>query len=140
MAPPKKDKATAAPPPPAAAPGPMFFRDILGQEWVVSHLKTAAQKGRLAHAYLFVGPEGVGKAATARALAAALNCLSPLEDGDACGVCASCRRLAAGTHPDFLVIEPEAPSPAPNQDRADPGVPPPHQLSAPERRLAGGAH
>ena len=68
MANPKKDKATA--PPPAPAPGPRFFRDILGQEWVVSHLKTARQKGRLAHAYLFLGPEGVGKASTARALAA----------------------------------------------------------------------
>jgi DNA polymerase-3 subunit delta' len=104
MANPKKDKATT--PPPAPAPGPRFFRDILGQEWVVSHLKTARQKGRLAHAYLFLGPEGVGKASTAQALAAALNCQTPLEDGDACGVCASCRRLAAGTHPDFLVIEP----------------------------------
>jgi len=104
MATPKKDKTTA--PPPAPAPGPRFFRDILGQEWVVSHLKTARKKGRLAHAYLFLGPEGVGKASTAQALAAALNCQTPLEDGDACGSCASCRRLAAGTHPDFLVISP----------------------------------
>ncbi len=84
----------------------MTFREILGQEWLISHLKTAAQKGRLAHAYLFLGPEGVGKACTARALAAALNCQEPLADGDACGACASCRRLAAGVHPDFLVISP----------------------------------
>jgi len=84
----------------------MFFREILGQEWVISHLKTARQKGRLSHAYLFLGPEGVGKASTAQALAAALNCQTPMEDGDACGTCASCRRLAAGTHPDFLVIRP----------------------------------
>jgi DNA polymerase-3 subunit delta' len=84
----------------------MFFRQILGQERVISHLRTAREKGRLSHAYLFLGPEGVGRASTARALAAALNCLTPWEDGDACGTCASCRRLAAGTHPDFLVIEP----------------------------------
>ena len=84
----------------------MFFRQILGQERVISHLRTAREKGRLSHAYLFLGPEGVGRASTARALAAALNCLTPREDGDACGACASCRRLAAGTHPDFLVIEP----------------------------------
>ncbi len=105
MATSKKDK--AATPSPALAPtGPMTFREILGQEWLISHLKTAAQKGRLAHAYLFLGPEGVGKASTARALAAALNCQEPLADGDACGACASCRRLAAGVHPDFLVIAP----------------------------------
>jgi DNA polymerase-3 subunit delta' len=84
----------------------MTFREILGQERVISHLRTAAQKGRLSHAYLFLGPEGVGKASTARALAAALNCQEPLKDGDACGACASCRRLAAGVHPDFLVIGP----------------------------------
>jgi len=69
-------------------------------------LKTALQVGRLAHAYLFLGPEGVGKASTARALAAALNCESLREDGDACGRCPSCRRLAAGTHPDYLEIFP----------------------------------
>ncbi|MGD0827225.1 MAG: DNA polymerase III subunit delta' [Desulfobaccales bacterium] len=107
MATPKKDKATAPPSPrPAPAPGPTTFREILGQERVISHLKTAAQKGRLSHAYLFLGPEGVGKASTARALAAALNCQEPLADGDACGACASCRRLAAGVHPDFLAISP----------------------------------
>ncbi|MGD0972145.1 MAG: DNA polymerase III subunit delta' [Desulfobaccales bacterium] len=101
----KKDKATT--PPPALEPAaPMTFREILGQERVISHLKTAWQKGRLSHAYLFLGPEGVGKACTARALAAALNCLAPLKGGDACGACASCRRLAAGVHPDFLVIAP----------------------------------
>ncbi len=91
----------------AAEPsGPLFFRDILGQEGAVERLKAALRQGRLAHAYLFLGPDGVGKAATARALAGALNCTAPLEDGDACGACPSCRRLAAGTHPDFLVILP----------------------------------
>jgi DNA polymerase-3 subunit delta' len=106
MATPKKDQTTSSPSPPPE-PGLRFFRDILGQDWVVSHLKTAWLTGRLSHAYLFLGAEGVGKATTARALAAALNCAQPAEDGDACGVCASCRRLNAGTHPDFLVISPE---------------------------------
>ena len=95
----------------------MFFRQILGQELVISHLRTARQKGRLSHAYLFLGPEGVGRASTARALAAALNCLTPREDGDACGVCASCRRLAAGTNPDFVVIDP-IPSPTNRRSRS----------------------
>ncbi|MCK9375870.1 MAG: DNA polymerase III subunit delta' [Syntrophobacterales bacterium] len=101
----KKEQVTAATPPQPS--GLRFFREILGQEWVVSHLKGAMRAGRLSHAYLFLGPEGVGKATTARALAAALNCAQPGGDGDACGVCPSCRRLAAGTHPDFLVISPD---------------------------------
>ena len=85
---------------------PRFFRDILGQERVLGYLKAALSRDRLAHAYLFLGPEGVGKESVARALAGALNCATPLEDGDACGVCPSCKRLAAGTHPDYLVIRP----------------------------------
>lgn len=102
----KKDQVTTTPTPPPET-GLRFFREILGQDWVVSHLKTAMRNGRLSHAYLFLGPGGVGKASTARALACALNCAQPGEDGDACGVCPSCRRMAAGTHPDFLVISPE---------------------------------
>jgi len=83
-----------------------FFRDILGQERVLRYLKAALGEGRLAHAYLFLGPEGVGKESVARALAAALNCEAPGEDGDACGGCPSCKRMAAGTHPDLHVIYP----------------------------------
>lgn len=99
----KEPKAAAAKAPEAP---PLFFRQILGQERVISNLKTAMRQGRLAHAYLFLGPEGVGKASVARALAGALNCTQPLADGDSCGSCPSCRRIAAGTHPDFLIIAP----------------------------------
>ncbi len=106
MASPKKDQTIITPASPPES-GLKFFRDILGQDWVVSHLKAAMGAGRLSHAYLFLGPDGVGKATTARALAAALNCAAPAADGDACGVCPSCKRLSAGTHPDFLVISPE---------------------------------
>jgi DNA polymerase-3 subunit delta' len=106
MAPSKKEQVTSAATPPQES-GLRYFREILGQDWVVSHLKTAMQAGRLSHAYLFLGPSGVGKATTARALAAALNCEHLGEDGDACGACPSCRRMEAGTHPDFLVISPE---------------------------------
>lgn len=85
----------------------MFFRDIVGQDWVLSFLKQAMASGFLPHALLFVGPAGVGKASTARALAQAVNCQEVRPDGDACGACPSCRLLAAGTHPDFLQISPE---------------------------------
>jgi DNA polymerase-3 subunit delta' len=106
MATSKKDQATTPPPPPQDS-GLKYFREILGQDWVVSHLKAARLAGRLSHAYLFLGPGGVGKATTARALACALNCAQPGADGDACGTCPSCRRMHGGTHPDFLVITPE---------------------------------
>ena len=84
MAAPKKEQVNSSAPAPPES-GLKFFREILGQDWVVSHLKTARLGGRLSHAYLFLGPGGVGKATTARALACALNCAQPGEDGDACG-------------------------------------------------------
>ncbi|MFZ2087067.1 MAG: DNA polymerase III subunit delta' [Desulfobaccales bacterium] len=87
-------------------PTPRFFRDILGQERALGYLRAALGRGRLAHAYLFLGPAGVGKESVARALASALNCAEPQEDGDACGSCPSCKRLAGGTHPDFHLIYP----------------------------------
>ena len=65
----------------------------------------AVQRGRLSHAYLFVGPDGVGKQQFARRLAQSLLCREPFGDTlDACGECSSCRPFAAASHPDFLFV------------------------------------
>jgi DNA polymerase-3 subunit delta' len=78
------------------------FAEIRGQERAIGFLRRAWQRGRLAHAYLFTGPPGVGKLATARALAMGLHCEAiPFE---ACGACATCRTIAAGTNPDVRII------------------------------------
>jgi len=84
----------------------MPFKEITGQEQAVAYLRRSLERGRIAHALLFTGPDGVGKRATALSLAQALNCPEP-KDGDACGACPSCRKIAAGTHPDVRVLEPE---------------------------------
>ncbi len=79
---------------------------------VEGHGKTRARLARLLsekrvpHALLFSGPQGVGKKQAALAVAAGFLCLNP-KDGLACGVCESCRALAAGTHPDFFAVLPE---------------------------------
>jgi DNA polymerase III subunit delta' len=80
------------------------FTDILGQEQAVRVLRRATEGGRVAQAYLFSGPPGVGKATTAVALAAALNCET--QPGVGCGTCLSCDKLARGLHPDLVVLEP----------------------------------
>ena len=85
----------------------MGFGGIIGQDRAVALLRQALRADRLAHAYLFVGPEGVGKRRVAFALAQAGNCLHRLPDGDACGACAACRKIAAGVHPDVLLLIPE---------------------------------
>ena len=66
------------------------------QEHVSETLKTAIARGRVAHAYLFCGPRGVGKTTAARVLAMALNCPNRSEDGEPCGVCESCDRIWSG--------------------------------------------
>ena len=83
---------------------PQTFDDLVGQEHVVRTLKNAVEQNRLAHAYLFVGPRGIGKTSSARILAKALNCekgptISP------CGVCDSCREIAAGNSLDVLELD-----------------------------------
>ena len=83
----------------------MALREIKGQERAVGLLKRSFAEGRLAHAYLFHGPEGVGKELTARNFAKLLNCASP-KGGDACDVCESCVRIQKGTHPDLLWLRP----------------------------------
>ena len=88
----------------------MPFRDIFGHRRVVSLLSRAVARGSVPPSLLFAGPEGVGKRRVAMALAETLNCLQPTTgDGlerDACGTCAACRRIARGTHPDVIVLEP----------------------------------
>jgi DNA polymerase-3 subunit delta' len=84
----------------------MFFPEIQGQPKAVGLLSRALENNRLAHAYLFTGPEGVGKTTTARALAAHLFCRHG-EDPAPCGRCAGCLQLASGSHPDFLHIAPQ---------------------------------
>jgi DNA polymerase-3 subunit delta' len=82
------------------------FRDVEHQERALSIVRRALRSGRMPHAYLFEGPEGVGKELTARALAARLLCEADVEpDADACGVCRACRLVAGGNHPDLHVIE-----------------------------------
>lgn len=86
----------------------MGFFDIRGQETAVQMLKSSIINNHVSHAYLFQGPEGVGKKTTALAFAEALNCINRKDsDGEACGNCLSCRKLKNGNHPDLHIIEPE---------------------------------
>lgn len=77
---------------------------VIGHAWAIHLLAQALHSGRVAHAYLFTGPEGIGKTTLARAFAQALLCR---EDTAPCQVCSTCRRVQAGHHPDVWVVEPE---------------------------------
>ena len=81
----------------------MGFAEIIGQKNQLDILRLALANNRLHHAYLFTGPEGVGKRTTALALAKALHCTE--KSGDFCGRCAECARVMARNHPDVRVIE-----------------------------------
>lgn len=93
----------------------MALKDVLGQERPIEILRRSLKVGRLPHAYIFVGEEGVGKFFTAINLAKALNCNSPTVslldtepvEVDACDSCPSCIEIDKGIYPDVLVIEPE---------------------------------
>ncbi|MGD8277754.1 MAG: DNA polymerase III subunit gamma/tau [Gemmatimonadota bacterium] len=75
---------------------PRHFGEVATQEHVSGTLKSAVANGRVAHAYLFCGPRGVGKTTAARVLAMALNCPNRGDDGEPCGTCESCERIWAG--------------------------------------------
>lgn len=83
----------------------MSFDTILGQARPIGILQHAITSGRAHHAYLFAGPDGVGKRLVARAFAQALLCVH--NNGDACGVCTHCARIAQDQHPDVLMLEPD---------------------------------
>ena len=69
----------------------MTFDAVVGQHALTTTLKNAVKSGKLAHAYLFCGPRGVGKTTCARIFAKAINCEHPSEDGEACNACESCK-------------------------------------------------
>jgi DNA polymerase-3 subunit gamma/tau len=83
---------------------PQTFDDVVGQDHVVRTLRNAIARGRIAHAYLFVGPRGTGKTSTARIFAKALNCTGgPKADFDPADP--ACEAIAAGTHLDVIEID-----------------------------------
>ena len=70
---------------------PTSFDTVVGQQALTTTLKNAVKSGKLAHAYLFCGPRGVGKTTCARIFAKAINCLTPTDEGEACGHCENCQ-------------------------------------------------
>jgi len=85
---------------------PVKLSAIEGQARALAQLQAAISSDRVHHAWLFAGPRGVGKETAARAFAAALLCRAP--GGEACGACAACAKVARGSHPDLVVLMPEA--------------------------------
>jgi DNA polymerase-3 subunit delta' len=83
----------------------MRLADLAGQDHAVALLQRTVAGGRLAHALLFDGPEGVGKRSAALGVALALCC--PVEPARGCGTCDVCRRILEGQHPDVQVLRPE---------------------------------
>lgn len=83
---------------------PMTFDDVVGQEHVVRTLRNAIASGRIANAYLFIGPRGIGKTTTSRILAKALNCTNP-NGVEPCGACENCRQIAAGRSIDVTELD-----------------------------------
>src|SRR6266498_6168442 len=94
----------------------MAFKDIIGQDKAINIIGKTLTRKRVPSAYLFAGEYGIGKKLAAINLAKAMNCLKDRDTlgvmpasyaFDCCDECASCKKIDAGTHPDFLVIAPE---------------------------------
>src|SRR5436190_10181820 len=84
----------------------MRLAEVLGHAQTRALLLRAISSRSVPQTLLFDGPEGVGKRTVALALAAAINCPQPADNGDGCGACSSCRRVARGQHPDIVSLVP----------------------------------
>ena len=83
---------------------PMTFDDVVGQEHVVRTLRHAIEANRIANAYLFIGPRGIGKTTLSRIFAKALNCTRP-KGVEPCGACENCKEIAAGRSIDVTELD-----------------------------------
>src|SRR5882672_2300538 len=83
---------------------PQKFDDVVGQQAVTRTLRNALKSNRLAQAFVFAGPRGIGKTTTARILARALNCVNG-PTADPCGKCDACQEIAEGRDMDVLEID-----------------------------------
>ncbi|MGZ3639583.1 MAG: DNA polymerase III subunit delta', partial [Ktedonobacterales bacterium] len=84
------------------------MREVIGHQQAQMLLTRAVASGQVSHAYLFAGPDAIGKTTLALAFAQLLECEQPdLPGGEPCGVCASCRKVQHGNHPDVTLVEPE---------------------------------
>ena len=81
--------------------------DLIGHEWAVEMLRNQLANGRIRHAYLFSGPDGVGRRTLAIRLAQALNCHQSPKPGQPCGECRDCQQLGRWEHPDLTFVEAE---------------------------------
>ncbi|MDE7347541.1 MAG: DNA polymerase III subunit gamma/tau [Muribaculaceae bacterium] len=84
---------------------PATFRSVVGQKALTSTLKNAIMSDRLAQAYLFCGPRGVGKTSCARIFAKTINCLNPTADGEACCECENCKAIERGTSMNVVELD-----------------------------------
>lgn len=94
----------------------MPFDQVIGQGRAKKILKRLLTSGRLPHALLLYGPEGIGKKAMAIQIAMAANCLK--SEGDSCGQCSACRKIAALQHPDLSILHPSPPEVNPEHEAA----------------------
>lgn len=85
----------------------MSFKEIIGQDSAVALLKQAYRLKRIAHAYVFLGPEGVGKAKAASSFASLLVCENVRAECEPCGVCSSCLKAKSSNHPDIQWVWPD---------------------------------
>ncbi len=84
---------------------PATFSTVVGQKALTSTLKNAIASDRLAQAYLFCGPRGVGKTSCARIFAKTINCLNPTADGEACCECENCKAIERGTSMNVVELD-----------------------------------
>ena len=84
---------------------PARLSDLVGQQHVAKTLLNALENHRVAHAYIFTGPRGTGKTSAALIMSRAVNCQSPTPEGEPCGQCEACRRIARGASLDVLEID-----------------------------------